>query len=460
MSERFDWQIGENEDEDGEVPQEKTAVSPPSRLWLLLTAVLLILFWWLWQSGQAKMADAERAVQQMAQTALDFERDAYLAGDGDLFYSFQADDPAWFAAQLRPINGRLYHHNPTVTHAQQHNNYIWANLQWTEGAKTYQRVGFWQIQPDGRLSHQPTAPGYWGSFTFADYPWGQLNYFQTDADLVGQIGQHVTAQIAALCTDNCPTAVRPFSLTLSNDFQETAASDQLRIPSPRLVGLDEHGAPSDLFWELLDGRLADRFGQVTLRFGIPASEYPLIHYEIAAAQFTAQNPRITVELVYLDTAQPSLADLAGLDAVGAPPTAELLTAGGVRELTGMMQTDARFDRADFYEQLWQGAWWRERMWFMPLAGRMNVLYYDKNGYRDADRPEPTLRWTWQEMMADMTAVAHGSAAQNGLLEWGFLDVGPDALFSYAYNWNNSCQEATVRCDQPLTAEAIAAALGW
>lgn len=396
----------------------------------------------------------------MAQTALDFERDAYLAGDGDLFYSFQADDPAWFSAQLRPTNGRLYRHTPMITDAQQHNTFIWANLQWLESGRTLQRVAFWRIQPDGRLSRQPTAPGYWGSFTFADYAWGQLNYFQTDANLAEQIGQYVTTQIAALCTDNCPTAERPFTLTLANDFQETAAPDQLRIPSPRLVGLDENGAPSDLFWELLDGRLADRFGSVTLRFGVPASEYPLVHYEIAAAQFMAQNPRITIELVYLDTAQPTLADLAGLDAVGAPPTAELLTAGGVRELTDMMQTDGRFDRADFYEQLWQGTWWREHMWFMPLAGRMNVLYYDKNGYRDADRPEPTLRWTWQEMAADMTAVAHGSAAQNGLLAWGFLDVGPDALFSYAYNWNNTCEEATVRCDQPLTPEGIAAALAW
>lgn len=462
MSERFDWQIGE--EDDGRIsPPSPTAVPPNSRLWfwLGLTAVLLLSGGWLWHTLQTQLAEAEENAISLAQNALDFERDAYLAGDGDLFYSFQADDPAWFAAQFQPINGRLYHHNPTVTHAEPHDNFIWANVQWTEGTQTYQRVAFWQLQPDGSLIRQPEAPGYWGGFVDSvHYPWGQLDYFQIDADLAGQIGQHVSAQIAALCTDNCPTAEQPFSLTLANDFQESANPEHLRLPSPRLVGLAETGAPSNLFWALLDGRLADRFGPVTLRFGVPGGSFPLIDYETAAAEFMAQNPRITIELVYLETKQPTLADLVELDAVGAAPTADLLAAGAVRDLTWMMQTDGRFDRADFYEQLWQGTWWREQMWFMPLAGRLNVLYYDTNAYRDANLPDPTLRWTWQEMMADMTAVAQGSASPDGRLAWGFLDVGPDALFSYAYNWNNTCEQATVRCDQPLTPKAVAAALAW
>lgn len=460
MSERFDWQIGE--DADDLTPQTHTAVSQSSRLglWLGLTAVLIFGLWWGARAVQNQLSTAERILQQQVQTALNFERDAYLAGDGNLFYSFQNNDPAWFAAQLNPLNGRLYQHNPQISHAEQYNNFVWANVQWTERGQILQRVAFWQLQPDGGLIRQPDAPGYWGSFTFADFAWGQLSYFQTDSDLSEQIGQHVAETLSALCPANCPTAQRPFTLTLANDFAETADPDHLRLPSPRLVGLAENGAPSDLFWQLLDGRLADRFGKVTLRFGIPASEFPLIDYEMAATEFMAQNPRITIELVSLDTAQPTLADLAGLDAVGAAPTEALLATGGVRDLTSLMQTDGRFDRSDFYEQLWQGAWWRERMWFMPLAGRMNVIYYDKNAYRDAGEPEPTIRWTWQEMMTDMTAVSHGQTTKNGTLDWGFLDVGPDALFSYAYNWENRCEEATVRCDQPLTPEAIAATLSW
>lgn len=460
MSERFDWQIGE--DEASLTPQTNTAVSPSYRFWLWLgvAAVLIFGLWWSWHTIQTQLANSERGLRQQAQIALNFERDAYLAGDGDLFYNFQASDPAWFTAQLQPLNGRLYRHNPTVTHAERHSDFIWANLQWTEDNLTLQRVAFWQIQPDGSLIRQPKAPGYWGNFTSVNYAWGRLSYFQTDADLAEQIGRHVTKQFRILCVDDCPITARRFTITLANDFQETAAPDQLRVPSPRLIGLDATGAPSPLFWQTLDGRLADRFGNITLRFGIPAGVHPLINYEAAAAEFMVQNPHVTVELVYLETAQPAPVDLVGLDAVGVAPTEAMLAASAVRDLTPMMQSDGRFDRSDFYEQLWQGAWWRERMWFMPLAGSMNLLYYDKNAYRDAGQPEPSIRWTWQEMVTDMTAVSHGQSAANGKLAWGFLDVGPDALFSYAYNWGNTCEEATVLCDQPLTPEAIAATLEW
>ncbi|WP_420641102.1 extracellular solute-binding protein [Candidatus Leptofilum sp.] len=460
MSERFDWQIGEEEND--LPPLSDTAVSRKSLpwFWLALIAVLIVAGGWLWRTAQTELADAEQNAIKLTQNALDFERDAYLAGDGDLFYSFQANDPDWFTVQLLPLNGRLYHHDPIITNAEQHENTIWANLQWAEGTQTYQRVAFWQIQPDGSLIRQPDAPGYWGNLTFTDYAWGRLRYTQTDADLAEQIGNQITERILTLCVADCPTAERPFTITISPHFQETAAADQLILPSPRLVGLAENGEPSDLFWQLVNGRIADRFDTVTLRFGIPKSEYPLIDYETAAAQFMAQNPRITIELIYLETSHPTLEDIAMLDVVGKAPTAELLAAGAVRDLTAMMQTDTIFDRADFYEQLWQGAWWQEHMWFMPLAGRMNVIYYDKNAYRAAEQPEPTLRWTWQEMEADMTAVSHGDASQNGVLEWGFLDVGADVLFSYAYNWNNTCEEVTVRCDQPLTPEAVAATLSW
>ena len=460
MSERFDWQIGEEEDELEK--QSHTAAAKSSRLlvWGVLTAVLVAGLWWGGRTIQNQLSSSGRALRRQIQTALNFERDAYLAGDGDLFYSFQTDDPAWFTAQLHPLNGRLYHHNPDVTNAEQHDDYIWANLFWTEGSQTYQRVAFWQIQPDGSLVRQPEAPGYWGSFTFVDFEWGKLSYFQTDADLAEEIGLHIADTIATLCLDDCPTAARPFTVTLADDFQETAAPDHLRIASPRLIGLDETGAPSQLFWDTLDSRLADRFETVTVRFGLPASRFQLIDYEAAADDFMAQNPRINIELVQLESEQPTMAELAGLDAVGIAPTEATLAAGAVRELTDFMQTDGRFDRSDFYEQLWQGAWWQERMWFMPLAGSMNVIYYDKNAYRTVNEPEPTIRWTWEEMVQDMTAVSHGSLAENGTLEWGFLDVGSDALFSYAYNWGNTCEEATVLCQQTLNPDSITAALAW
>ena len=91
---------------------------------------------------------------------------------------------------------------------------------------------------------------------------------------------------------------------------------------------------------------------------------------------------------------------------------------------------------------------------------MYVLYYDKMAYDRAEYPEPSTRWTWDEMAQDVTSIV-GDQPQTSSLAWGFLDVGLDSLFSYAYNWNNQCSEAaTVFCRSPMKTENVAAALDW
>ncbi len=138
----------------------------------------------------------------------------------------------------------------------------------------------------------------------------------------------------------------------------------------------------------------------------------------------------------------------------------MLAAGHVHDLNDFISSDPDFDKSDFYEQLWQGALWRKRTWFMPEAAEMQVMYYDKAAYERAGYSEPSSRWTWAEMAQDVTSIVSGQP-QPGDLAWGFLDVGMDSLFSYAYNWNNQCSEtATVYCQTPLKTENIAAALDW
>jgi hypothetical protein len=90
---------------------------------------------------------------------------------------------------------------------------------------------------------------------------------------------------------------------------------------------------------------------------------------------------------------------------------------------------------------------------------MRMLFYDKSAYAAAQTKEPSLRWTWEELAHDMTAVSDPDSPK--LHQWGFMDVSSDVLFSYAYNWKNDCtEEATVRCARPLTDVAAAAALEW
>jgi ABC-type glycerol-3-phosphate transport system substrate-binding protein len=91
---------------------------------------------------------------------------------------------------------------------------------------------------------------------------------------------------------------------------------------------------------------------------------------------------------------------------------------------------------------------------------MQLLFYDKDSYREAGLPEPSLRWTWDEMAEDLRTLRIPQANHPGV-NWGFLDISRDALYSYAYNWKTNCvQQSAVQCAQPLQTSQIAAALEW
>jgi ABC-type glycerol-3-phosphate transport system substrate-binding protein len=141
------------------------------------------------------------------------------------------------------------------------------------------------------------------------------------------------------------------------------------------------------------------------------------------------------------------------------PDERLIAAGRVLDLTDYLADDPEFNEGDFYEQIWQGAWWRDRMWFLPQAAEMRLLFYDRQAYQRAGMSEPSLRWTWEEMASDLDELA--GEVDAGDFEAVFLDPGHDALFSYAFNYDNDCQgAATVYCTEALSEEAIAAALAW
>jgi ABC-type glycerol-3-phosphate transport system substrate-binding protein len=184
-------------------------------------------------------------------------------------------------------------------------------------------------------------------------------------------------------------------------------------------------------------------------------------YEQAAADFMATHPDITVELVNLEELPDNLAILAAdYDGAAIPPTQAMLAAGLVRDLTDYINTDPTFDQADFYEQIWQGARWQERIWWIPQAASMRLIFYDKVAYRLANRPEPSLGWTWAEMTQDITTLVSAQPERRDL-SWGFMDTGLDTIFSYAYNWNNRCTEkAAVLCQNRLGTQNVAAALDW
>jgi len=61
------------------------------------------------------------------------------------------------------------------------------------------------------------------------------------------------------------------------------------------------------------------------------------------------------------------------------------------------------------------------------------------------------------METDMTAMVAAQPSRSSI-EWGFLDIGRDSLFAYAFNESNRCQ--VEHCPTVLQPQQIEAALAW
>lgn len=463
MSNQFNWHIEED-------PHEPAPRSVRMRwkgiglFFWLVTLIAVVALLTAWSVTRQRSREEQRALIDSAQEVLDLASAAMAAGDGERYFSLQDNDPDWFVANLLPANQAVTRAGMEVTNAEQTGSTIWVNAAWSEQGEKLQQVLFFQWRA-GQLRRISTDPNYWGIRLQREEAWGTLAYHAVDDPWASSIANFVINSASDTCADNCVADRLPFVLEVRDDYRVTAEPNHLTIPSPRLLGLDAEGVPSDRFWRELSRRIDAYLSPATIRFAVPPSRsrdgQSLLPYALLAEQFMAENPDITIEIDYLDSIPEDLSDLAlEYDGVAIPPTESMLAAGHVHDLNDFINSDPEFDQSDFYEQLWQGTQWRKRTWFMPEAGEMQVIYYDKAAYERAGYPEPSSRWTWTEMAQDVTSIVT-EQPQPGDLSWGFLDVGMDSLFSYAYNWNNQCSEITgVFCQTPLKTENVAAALDW
>lgn len=464
MSDQFDWHVA---DEDNVKPFQSPG-SPENggrgRGFWLFTAALLLFIIGGWGFSRYQLYRSEMDLNRQVQKVIDFETEAFLARDGELFFSTQLADQDWMSAQLQPASQAMYRAGLKVTSSQQYEDYIWANVVWSEEEETRQRVMFFRWQ-NGRLLHVPTAPTYWGEVHRYRSEWGLLKINEIDQVWVDRIIGHIGAVIRRVCRDECLADSLPLTVVLTPDFSQTAVPGTIHIPSPRLFALDETGQPSRHYWQTLTQLIENELTPATITFAVPPprllSGRAVIDYDRAAAEFMALHPHITVEIVHLEELPDDLSLLAAAyDGAAVVPTQAMLAAGLVRDLSHYIGTDPDFDVSDFYPQIWQGAKWQDRIWFMPQAAGMQVLFYDKAAYQQADMFEPSLRWTWDEMEQDVSTIV-AAQPDTSDLAWGYLDTELGSLFSYAYNWNNECTEAvTVLCRHPLQTENIAVALDW
>jgi ABC-type glycerol-3-phosphate transport system substrate-binding protein len=456
VKDQFDWFIGEEDEEAVPLRAGSGRWLARSIWFLLVTAVITIALLSSWQITQNRLEQSEAEAVTAVQNLLDLEHDAFLRGDGDLYFSFYGSSSDWIAAQLQPHNMQATRAGFRVTRAELRDHFIWANLSWMENDTVYQRIAFFR-QQEGLLTHVPAAPNYWGNWISTKEPWGELIFTERDKTWAAEIANFVTKTAAA------HDGRIPFTLHIANDYPDTAVPGQLRIPSPRLIALDENGRPAGIFWDMLRQRLEAYLSPVTIRFALPPTELPGVHlfdYDQAATDFMAANPTITIELVNLDSWPDDLAQSGEYDGAAVPPTAAMIAAGHVYDLTDLAATDPAFDRNDSYDQIWQGTWWHGRMWAMPLAANLKLIFYEKEAFHKTDLPEPSLHWTWAEMAHYLTALDAAQVYSPTRPDL-FFDVGQDTLFAYAYNWKNPCAGTIpANCRQAIPPENVAAALAW
>ncbi|NCF65483.1 MAG: extracellular solute-binding protein [Chloroflexi bacterium] len=461
MGDQFNWKIEEEAEEpSAQTTQVRWTVGSILFWTIAIVATVSLLAGWFITRRESQKGTAE--LVEATQELLDLGQQAMAVGDGESFFSLQDKDADWFVAQLLPENQVANRNGLQVTNAEQQGIYIWANATWEEQGNEYQRILFFQWR-GGQLRQVPSDPLYWGNRLQAKYEWGRLEYPAIDDPWTASMQTFVQNTVTDVCAEACLADRLPFTLEVRSDFRKTAEPGHINIPSPRLLGLDSEGKPSSRFWQELSQRIHAYLTPATIRFAVPPLQdnKSLLRYSKLAEQFMALNPGITIELVELEALPENLSTLAlEFDGAAVPPTEAMLAAGQVHDLTDFISSDPDFDKADFYEQIWQGTLWRDRNWFMPVAAEMLNLYYDTTYYRLAGHAEPSSRWTWDEMVQDVSSIVDDQPELNELV-WGFLDVGLDSLFSYAYNWNNQCSEtATVYCQTPLSTDNVAAALEW
>ncbi len=454
----FDWTHDENESPFAP-PARDEPPAPRKRWgrWLVLAASAFLLLGGIWVGLTWLSARVDPRLRGAVRAYLELEQDAMRSGDGERFFSLQEDDPAWRSAQLQLVNQTFNAADRTVLSLERHGQDVWVTLSGLDPAEPeaglVTRMAFYRWA-GGALRRTATDPAFWGETLTVEQPWGTLLLSARDEDLADGVSASIEAAIADLCASVCGS-VPPVTVTIAPDYGTTAAPGHVRVPSPRLLGIDGEGAPSVSFQNLLRARLAELLTPATIRFGVPAAQ--LAGYQDVVREFEGDHPGITVEIEALPPPDAlAWTDIDELDGALLAPDVDWITAGQVLDLTDFAATDLDFRVNDWTSLALDGARWRDRLWMAPLYQRASLLLIDADAYAAAGLSGISPP-DWAELEQDLVKILN--APGNKHLRWGFVDLGEDSLFAYALE--RQCLAADARsCRVRLGEQAIVAALAW
>jgi ABC-type glycerol-3-phosphate transport system substrate-binding protein len=165
--------------------------------------------------------------------------------------------------------------------------------------------------------------------------------------------------------------------------------------------------------------------RIVLQVALPEFMRPILD-ESVLAHFEAENPGVTVEVVYtgfeaLSPVRPAVnldEHLQGVEeyvssadvlaVTGENLTPEATRAGYFLDLTPLTSSDASLNVADFIPAVWESFQWDQGVWALPVSTDIIVLTYDPAAFDEAGLAYPNENWT----MDDLTNAARTLAERD------------------------------------------------
>jgi len=455
MSSNFEWHIEDAPKEDNDKQADGWPLFRPAALLvfvLVIAAGAATFFFVRYQLDRQRQLLATEL-----QELIDLSVSAVSDGDGELLLSLQIDDPAWHAELLGRSAIELLQSEPKVFSARRLDDYALAEIGW-QGSGDLRRLLFFKENESSYVGSSP-APSFWGDVTREATSWGRIVFWEGDEEWIEAIVSHVDDEIGRLCQARCRQDHLPLTLVLADDFQLTVESGQVRVPSPFLVAFDPEQGPGEPYWELLDKRIMDHLAPAVIRFAVADSEFD--RYVEFALEYGKRAQGYTVEIVPFSEAgvDLSMEIPEGIDGAAIAPDLSMLAGGQVLDLTDLMHSDEGFESAEFYEQIFGAAWWRDRMWMVPQRATFPLMFFNPAALETVGAPSSDEPWNWNSL--ERYASELPNIGQQAGVDWAFMLADRDILLSIGYGADRRCgDEPLSRCARRLTARGREEALEW
>lgn len=394
MSSNFDWEFDEEyEFVDGDVASSQRE-RPRWRMWLfplVLVGVLVGVGGWFW----VRIQQTTNETLTMAQAVLDAQQSALALSDGEKYLSLFDGSQQYTTAQWRPELQGAVKRGLTAETVQFNQSEIWVNASWEEEGTTYQRLLFFKRDnaPDSLgLIQTADSSRFWGDKKVSQHPWGTLTLYDADTLWSPQFEKLMENRWLQSClsssSDNTDCE-KPLSLTIDNAFSQFETEGEIRLPSPRLIGLNESGDPAPSYWQMVSARLTET--PTTITFVIPSKPSTLVgEYQRAADRFMEENPGIKIALIPWETFTNETDALKEVDGATLMPTEALIMQGYIRDVTDFLLEGNRYKIDPYYPQMIAGVEWENRLWGLPHSAELSLLFIDQSTQAELNIDNPSL----------------------------------------------------------------------